>query len=171
MALRLAFSVAFLVACGPAVAPAAPANTASAAPAIAPVAAGSVEDVAMRLGRAALAGDRRAALALTLTYAELKRISRKAGERDKASWDAEVADFFDHLAREGAEAGATMKVVGAKVRKTGKVVASQDSKVLRDVEFAVAQLVIEQDGGEARPQGVPLFFLKTEAGWRFSPSQ
>ena len=61
--------------------------------------------------------------------------------------------------------------VGAKVRKTGKVAASQDSKVLRDVEFAVVQFLIEQDGGEARPQGVPLFFLKTEAGWRFSPSQ
>src|SRR5690242_5564012 len=72
---------------------------------------GNVEDVATRLGRAAFKNDRAAVLALTLSYADAAKLSNKAVDSDAGAWDAEVKDFFDHLAKEAG--GHTFEVTGA----------------------------------------------------------
>jgi hypothetical protein len=129
----------------------------------------NVEDVATRLGRAAFKNDRAAALALTLTYADAAKLSNKAPESNAAEWDAEVKDFFDHLAKEAGEH--KFEITGAKVTKTDTLSPGKDEKVKRAIDYALVQLVIALDGEAAEPRGIPMLFLKTDAGWRFSPKQ
>ena len=62
-------------------------------------------------------------------------------------------------------------MVGAKIVKSGTLKKGEDSKVLRDIEFAFVQLEIQQGAEAAQPRGLPMIFLKTNAGWRFSPRQ
>lgn len=144
-----------------------PAATAMAtgSPAV-PATAMSLEDTAVSFARAATTGDTAAARALTMTHEQFVALSNNAP--DKAELDEEVNDFLSDIAREFSDAKA--KVVGAKVAQTRTLDPSTDSKVKYRVEVALVQLVIEENG-ETAPRGVPLVFIKTDAGWRFSPKK
>lgn len=125
-------------------------------------AAATVEDVAMRWGRAALGGNRADVIALSLTHAELSAISNKSIE--KTDYDEELASVIESLAREGRE-NPGGKLVSAKVaqRKTLPV----GEKVKREIEIAAVVLVVE-DKGE-KHEGMPMFFVRLDTGWRFTP--
>jgi hypothetical protein len=134
----------------------------------APRAAEPVEVVAARFGRAAFGGDREAALALSVSFADIAAVTTSAADKGQPAWDEAVADFIERAAREGKE-GPAFEVVGAKVLETRTLTPATDGKVLRDVEIAVVQLLVEEDGKPSGPQGIPLVFLRTAGGWRFSP--
>ncbi len=127
-----------------------------------PEAATTVEAVAMRWGRAALGGNRAEAIALSLTHAELSAISNKSIE--KADYDEELASVIDGLAREGRE-NPTGKLVSTKVAQRKTLPVSE--KVKREIEIAAVVLVVE-DKGE-KHEGMPMFFVRIDAGWRFTP--
>ncbi|MBA3819155.1 MAG: hypothetical protein H0X17_09710 [Deltaproteobacteria bacterium] len=130
-----------------------------------------VEDVATRLGHAVFTNDRAAYLALTLPYADVAKLL--VDPRDQPRWDAQIAEFFDKLAREVREArqaGAPPRVVGARTLRTKRLTPDEDRKVTRAIDTAIVQLEIERRG-ERRAAGIPLIFLRTDAGWRFSPVQ
>ncbi len=127
-----------------------------------PDAVATVEDVALRWGRAALGGNRAEAIALSLTHTELSAISNKSIE--KADYDEELASVIDGMAREGRE-NPTGKVVSAKVAQRKTLPAGE--KVKREIEIAAVVLVVE-DKGE-KHEGMPMFFVHLDAGWRFTP--
>jgi len=169
--MRLFLAVAFaLVACGPpAPSRSSPATRAADARAGGTAAVESVEEVATRLARAAYTGDRTTALPLILTFEEIARLTSKAAEKGRQAWEDEVTDFLDRSAREGREG--SLKIVGAKVVKTMTLTPSNNSKVLRAVDVAVVELAFEKDGRTVPLQAFPLIFLKTDGGWKFSPTQ
>jgi hypothetical protein len=85
-----------------------------------------------------------------------------------------VAQFLDQLSREAAEGAAggnKIEVVGAHVVKTGALTPGTDSKVRRAVDYAFVtlELAVTQNG-EQRGSQLQMMFLRTDAGWRFSPT-
>jgi hypothetical protein len=165
--LRAAIVILASTACGASPPPAAPAVRAGPAspgdetlPAETPV-----EEVAVRFGRAAIAGDRAAARALALTHAQLA--GYLAEPPDEATYQAELERFLTGAAREASEA-TDPKVVGAKMVETATIPANPD--VTRDVEYAAVKLVVEQDG-RTHESFVPFLFIRTDVGWRFSPKK
>jgi hypothetical protein len=141
-----------------------PTPPAAAAPEATAPADTKVEDVAVRLGSAWAACDRPTALALSLSYEDLVALTRK--EVDRAEFERDTRDFLEQRCRELAEAGA--KVVGAQVTKMEHHARADDPERLKqDVDAAFVQLVFEHDG-ERAARGVPLLFLRTPHGYRFS---
>ena len=125
-----------------------------------------VEEVAVRFARAALAGDHTAASALALTYDEAARLSKKV---DRERWDAELHDILAELAREGADEQVT--VVSAAVTERRTLTPPRDEKVLREVEVAIVKLHIREADGSEHASSMPWLFIRTAAGWRFSPKK
>jgi hypothetical protein len=135
----------------------------SASPA-APSAQPSLEDTSLKWVRAALGGRRAEALALSLTHAEFSSLTTKTIE--KADYDEELGSFLDGLGREGSE-NAAIKVVATRVAEKKTMPAGE--KLKRETEIAMVYLVIEEPTGERHDTGMPMFFIRTDAGWRFSP--
>ena len=160
--MRHILAVALILGCGSSE----PARTPPPEPKTAPIAI-TVEDVAMRFATAALAGDRATALSLTLTFDEMTKLSKKALER--ADWDAEIKDLLDKLAKEGAGYGGT--ITGAKVVKTRSLDPATDEKVRQRTDVAIVQLTVMEKDGEGHASPFPWFFVRTAAGWKYSPRQ
>jgi hypothetical protein len=152
-----------LVACGSKPGVVTPPANATAAPAGASTApaARSVEDTAVAFMRAATAGDRPQALSLTLTFDEIAAISSKA---DREEWDGELKSVLDDFAREGKEQPFNITRAEVKDKQTVKA----DDKVKRDTDIALVQIFMKDDDGE-HPAGPVWLFVRTDAGWRFSP--
>src|SRR5687768_2381706 len=135
----------FLVACGSKAAPIA--NQSSRPPAPVEV---SVEEVAVKFARAALAGDRATALSLTLSYDEATKIMK---EVEKETWDSKLGDLLDSLAREGTEGKGEITSATITERKTLTV--AENEKLARDVEIAVMQLHVREADGREHPSPMP----------------
>ncbi len=162
-------------ACGPA-APvvatpvAAPVETSVAAPVTdtSAVVVGDLEEVATRLGRAMIAGDRAAALALTMPYAEVRSLVARPFE--EVRWDGEVTAFFnqiDHEVASARHAGTEIRLVGVNTRKTQRLAPATDRKVTREIDVAIVELQLIGRDRAARP--LAMVFMRSAAGWRFSP--
>lgn len=129
-----------------------------------PAASTPLEDVALGFARAAFAGDRGTALSLTLAYIDLLEVAPSVEQKTGAEgYDERVREMLDQLAREGADG--KLRAVGVKVVQRSTAPSKDDL----ELELAVIQLVIEQDGRPARAQGLPFLFVRTKVGWRWSP--
>ena len=118
-----------------------------------------VEEVAAWFMKAALSGDDSTARTLTLRYDQLAQISKKA---DPTKWEATVNDTLAGLAREG---DGEDYAVTAKVLERRTLTPAKDEKVLRDVDVAIVQLTVRDRAS------LPMIFIKTDEGWKFSPKQ
>lgn len=128
--------------------------------------ASSLEDVGLRWARAALGGQRAEALALSLTHAQFADLTTKTIE--KADYDEELGSLLDGLGREGSE-NPGFKVVATRVGERRTLPAGE--KLERETEIAALYLVIEEADGQRRDAGMPMFFIRTDAGWRFTPKK
>jgi hypothetical protein len=126
----------------------------------------TLEDVSLRWARAALGGNRAEATALSLTHAQFAAITTKTIE--KAEYDEELGALIGQLAREGTE-NAGMKIVATKVGQKKTLPAGE--KLRRETEIATVTLVIEAPDGKRQEVGMPMFFIRSDAGWRFSPKK
>jgi hypothetical protein len=126
----------------------------------------NVEDVALWFARAALSGDRATARSLTLTYDQVAQLSNRA---EPTEWEAAIVDVLDRMEREGAESGG--QIVAATVVKRHRLEPGRDSKVLRAIDIAVVRYEVRERDGRTHPSPVPWIFMKTDAGWKFSPKQ
>jgi len=85
---------------------------------------------------------------------------------EKADYDEELGSLLDGLAREGSENAA--KVVASNVAERKTLPAGGKRK--REMEIAAVSLVVEGSDGQ-RHDGMPMFFIRTDAGWRFTPKK
>lgn len=120
----------------------------------------SVEQVAAWFMRAALAGDDARARQLSV---DAYTIATYVKEADAAEWDATLKTTLEQLAAEG---DGERHAVDATVVELRTLDPARDDKLLRPVEVAVVQLRVD---GRASPS--PWFFMKTDAGWKFSPKK
>lgn len=125
----------------------------------------SLEDVSLQWARAALGGKRAEAIGLSSTHAQFAEMTTKAIE--KAEYDEELGAFLDGLAREGSE-NAGFKIAATRVAERKTLPAGEKRK--REIEIAVVYLVVEE-AGKRHDIGMPMFFVRTDAGWRFSPKK
>ena len=142
------------------------APTAPPAPPPAPM-TDKVEDVAVRFAKAALSGDRQTAMSLTLTFEEMTKLSKKA--LDQKDWDDEITALLDKLAKEGRDFRGT--ITSAEVVQTKSLDPATDEKVLQKIEFAVLQINVKEADGREHSAPFPWFFIKTKAGWKYSPKK
>lgn len=132
----------------------------------APAAAASLEDVSLRWAKAAFGGSRDEAIALSLTHAQLMAITTK--EIEKVEYDDELGRFLDGLQRESKENP------GSKVTKTRiveKRPLSVGDKRQQAVEIGVVYFTVEGSDGQPHESILPMFFIRTDVGWRFSPKK
>jgi hypothetical protein len=146
-----------------------PANSATPAKATAPNETPRIDEndlgaVANQFVTASLHGDRKLARHLMLSYDELVAITTKSV--DRADYEREVADFLDGRAREGKEAGEA--TITAKVERVQKLEPSE--KVRRAVEFGIVKFAVTENG-TTHDAPFPMFFVRTDAGWRFTLHQ
>jgi hypothetical protein len=130
-----------------------------------PAADMAVDEVALHLVRAAMADDRAAVLGLSMTFDQMAELTTKVV--DRASYDEELQSFITKSAREARE-NPGFTVVGARVAETKKLPPGE--KLKREIELAAVVVVVEQNG-EKHDAPFPLFFIRTAAGWRFTPKK
>jgi hypothetical protein len=120
----------------------------------------AVEDVAAWFLKAALAGDDSTARTLTLRFDHVQQFSKKAD--DPEAWEAAVTETLARLAREG-----DGEEVDVEVRAVDKrtLTPAQDEKVTRDVEVAIVELTVNDQAT------MPMLFIRTGEGWKFSPKK
>lgn len=151
--------------------PASPAPSAAASdpavasdPAATPQAAAEdVEDVAMRLYRAIYAGDADTVRSLALPLDELNGFTTK--EIDREAYEAAMADYLTEAAADRP----AVEVVRVEVIESGVLRADDSEKITRDLTYAFVRPFLRVEG-ETGP-GMPTFFIKGAAGWRFSPKK
>jgi hypothetical protein len=119
----------------------------------------TVEDVATWFMKAALAGDDATARTLTLRYDQVAQMTAKPDGEEK--WETTVKDTLDRLAEEGG--GEDDWKVEAESVERSTLDPEKDKKVIASVQVAIVTLAV--NGHE----GVPLLFVYTDEGWRFSP--
>jgi hypothetical protein len=117
-----------------------------------------VEEVAAWFMKAALAGDDSTARTLTLRFDHVAQFSNKAN--DPTEWETAVTDTLTQLAREGD--GEEFKVKARVVDKK-TLTPAVDKKVTRDVDVAIIELTVND-----KPT-MPMLFIRTDEGWKFSP--
>lgn len=120
----------------------------------------AVEEVAAWFLKAALAGDDSTARTLTLRFDHVAQFSKKLD--DPEVWEATVQDALTQLAREGD--GETFEVKARVVDKK-TLTPDQDEKVTRDVEVAIVELTVNDKST------MPMLFIRTDEGWKFSPKK
>jgi hypothetical protein len=123
----------------------------------------SVEDAAMAFFQAVVAGDRKAALARTITFDEMNAMTKKVF--DRASYESEITDQVERLCQE--LANKNVKVKSARVvRRRTATVAENPEKVKVDVELAAMGITFEHEG---QTREAPTFsFIKVGASWKFT---
>ena len=126
----------------------------------------AVEDVAMRFAQAALAGDRATARSLTLSYDAVAQITKKA---DPKEWEEALEDVLRTMEREGKESGG--QVTRATIVERRTLTPGRDAHVLREVAVAVISFEVRERDGRTHASPFPWLFIRTDAGWRFSPKQ
>ncbi len=125
--------------------------------------ASSPQNAARAFFAALLAGDRAGARALALSFDEMSAISKKV--TDRARFDRELTDFIERRIAE--LSGRAITLADAKTDVQLTVPAAKNPEKLHvDVELARVTLMLQVDG--TTHSTLPLTFLKTAAGWRFS---
>ena len=150
---------------GPATAPGAasvptPTASAPAAPAHAPV-----EEVALRLMRAAVACDRTAALADVGNAEDAHELMTR--ELDRTAIDEDTARFLDKQCKRlgGSHHG---QVLEAHLDGSRHMSARTEHILVRDVDILAVTVTVRVDGAKA-PERVTLHFFETSRGFRFTP--
>ena len=123
-----------------------------------------LEAVANQFVTASLHGDRTLASHLMLSYDELVALTTKPV--DRADYEHEVGEFLDGRAREGKESGEGS--VTAKVVRVQKLPPGE--KLRRAAELGVVKFIVTEHG-TTHDAPFPMFFVRTEAGWRFTLHQ
>jgi hypothetical protein len=164
--MRLAPSLlvlALLAGCRAAAPPVAPAEPAAAA-ARPTTSHALVEEVAIRLMRAAAACDRTAALADVSTAEDAHEVMTR--ELDRTSVDEETAHFLDKQCKRlgGKHHG---EIVDAHLDGSRHLSPKTERYLLRDVDILAVTVTVRADGKVA--ERVTLHFFETTRGWRFTP--
>lgn len=121
----------------------------------------AVEDVATWFLKAALSGDDATARTLTLRYDQIAPISAKPGTEE--TWEATVKETLDQLAAEGG--GEDEWKVDADVVERRTLDPDTDEKVIAPVQIAIVKLTVN---GQTE---MPLLFINTSEGWKYSPKK
>ncbi len=133
-------------------------------PEAAPQTGFSAEQAATTLFEAMSAVDESRMRRITLTYDQMRSISRKDRSRDVyENW---VTAFVDGRLREFREAAEPVKLVRVEVAERGTLRAADSEKLEKDVPYARIAPVFAVDGKERK--GMPMLFVDAGAGFRFS---
>lgn len=168
---RVILAALVLSACASATAPTAQVELAKptashALPEAPPPSQASVEDAALAFVALLERCDRRGAAAAAISYDEIASIATKDIPRDE--FEKELSDFIAARCRELAEPHP--KFVGATIQEQLHLTPEKSHKVKREVDVAIVQLVTDEDGKKV-DRGTPFVFIKTDAGWKFSPKK
>ena len=120
----------------------------------------AVEEVAAWFVKAALAGDDSTARTLTLRFDHVQQFSKKLD--DPTEWETAVTESLTQLAREGDGEELEVKVRGVEKRT---LTPAKDEKVTQDVEVAIVELTVNSHAI------MPMLFIRTYEGWKFSPKK
>jgi hypothetical protein len=124
----------------------------------------SVEEVAMRLMRAAVSCDRTAALADVSTAEDAHEVMTR--ELDRSAVDEETAHFLDKQCKHlgGKHHG---EIVDAHLDGKRHLSLKTESYLLRDVDIVAVTVTVRTKGKPL--ERVTLHFFETTRGWRFTP--
>ena len=145
---------------GPATAPGAASASVPTSPAHAPV-----EEIALRLMRAAVACDRTAALADVGNAEDAHELMTR--ELDRTAIDEDTARFLDKQCKRlgGSHHG---QVLEAHLDGSRHMSARTEHILVRDVDILAVTVTVRVDGAKA-PERVTLHFVETSRGFRFTP--
>jgi hypothetical protein len=155
------------------VAPTEPATALGAPTATAPATASApvapahapVEEVALRLMRAAAACDRTAALADVGNAEDAHELMTR--ELDRTAVDEDTARFLDKQCKRlgGSHHG---QILEARLEGSRHMSARTEHILVRDVDILAVTVTVRVDGAKA-PERVTLHFFETSRGFRFTP--
>jgi hypothetical protein len=126
-----------------------------------------VEDVALWFAKASLAGDRATARMLMLEHYPLAGFTLNPPSPEE--WNGELERSLDGFAREGADREDN-ELLRTRVVETKRLHPGDEQKLKDDVRLAVVRLDIHQ-GGDWRAAPMPLLFVDTPQGWKFTPKK
>jgi hypothetical protein len=121
-------------------------------------------ETAMWFTRAAMAGDEATAMSLSFSLMWATSVTKKSHNDEK--WDDSIKEVITKLASEGDDTG--VEVVSAQVIDWKLLKQSDNEKLMRDVEVATVKIKLREADGKEHA-AMPLIFIKTEGGWKFSP--
>lgn len=124
----------------------------------------SAEEAAHELFEAMIASDVERMRAVTLRHDQLTVISTKP--IDRVEYDERVEAFLAARAREFEEAPPGVRLVDIAVKERDVLSASETEKLHHDLAFARIAPILEVEG--ERKEGMPLLFVETSEGYRFS---